>query len=561
MLRAGGAVLALCCVGVAWARGAEHPIRPGDSPQAILDAAEAGDTLVFLPGLHEHAPGRHRSILSVDKPIDIELRSGATLRLADGCCRPGTNGEITVDQDSQPGKLDDLEVGGSFVRSTPTTSGPELYGATVYTLVIEKAGDGGAADTFRWGDGKLFDTPNRGVAITGDWQDLSQGVKVRFASRTGHRAGSLWFVSYGGPAAYGIRIGHGTQKDPIENVVVRGLGTIDLNSAHNAQPSGLVRDINACILVHGRVRNVRVEGITMTNTMRSVMCYGEHTGTMLPGGGTEGGESFDAENITIERTRTLNPAGAAYLLGHPSHRGRLRNVICNHNFIETALTAIEPNFNLDGYEVIGNVIKSEGQAIHCWRHSRNGTVADNLRIHDITGKPVVVVNAPRGWQAPEPPVQWNNRNHLADPAVAAASRSPVWSLTFRYGNARPLDAGPRGHCRATFTSAGTVRIESTGRAGSAGPRDLVLFESRSLDRERLDAIAAAAEAALKEPPLTRRGAHEDGSFLRLDRVGDSPTRVFHGQLDRFSDAPPAMLAFIRLVNGLLPENERIPLER
>lgn len=81
--------------------------------------------------------------------------------------------------------------------------------------------------------------------------------------------------------------------------------------------------------------------------------------------------------------------------------------------METALTAIEPNFNLDGYEVIGNVIRSDGQAIHCWRHSRNGTVADNLRVGDNTNKPVVVVNAPRGWQAPEPPAQRNNRNHLA----------------------------------------------------------------------------------------------------------------------------------------------------
>lgn len=29
-------------------------------------------------------------------------------------------------------------------------------------------------------------------------------------------------------------------------------------------------------------------------------------------------------------------------------------------------------------------------------------------------KPVVVVNAPRGWQPPEPPVLRNNRNHLSD---------------------------------------------------------------------------------------------------------------------------------------------------
>jgi hypothetical protein len=71
--------------------------------------------------------------------------------------------------------------------------------------------------------------------------------------------------------------------------------------------------------------------------------------------------------------------------------------------------------------VIGNVIKSGGQAIHCWRYSRNGVVADNLRIHDNTNLPVVVVNAPGGWQAPEPPVQRNNRNHLSQ---SSASEKP-----------------------------------------------------------------------------------------------------------------------------------------
>ena len=395
----------------------EHRIRPGEAPQAVVDAAKPGDRITFLPGLHQHPLGRHSSIVYVDKPLHIELQAGATLKLADGACRAGHSGEITVDQDARQGKRDDLEVGGSFQKltaeSTATATGPELYGATVFTVIIDQAGSAGGTDTFRWGDGKLFDTPHRGIPITGDWQQLSHGVQIRFSSVSGHQQGSLWFVSFGGPPAWGIRIGHGTQAEYIENVTISGQGTIDLNSAANAQPSGLVKDINACVLVHGRVRNVRVEGITMTNTMRSVMCYGEHTGRMLQGGGTEGGESFDAENITIERTRTINPGGAAYLLGHPSHRGQLRNVRCNQNYMETALTAIEPNFNLDGYEVIGNVIRSDGQAIHCWRHSRNGTIADNLRVGDSTNKPVVVVNAPRGWQAPEPPVQRNNRNHLS----------------------------------------------------------------------------------------------------------------------------------------------------
>ncbi|MFM7073067.1 MAG: hypothetical protein ACKO38_14870 [Planctomycetota bacterium] len=382
-----------------------------------LDRAAPGDRLVFLPGVHEHGLGKHRAMLFVDKSVEIELRARAVLRLAPGTCKREAIGEITTDQDAGK-KLDDLEVGGEFDVTRAAVDGPEAYGAVIYTLVIDGIGVDGQPDTFAWGDGRIFDTPHKQIPITGDWQALSNGVKIRFASRTGHSRGSLWFVSYDGPEAYGIRIGHGTHKDYIENVRIFGLGEIDLNSPRNAQPSGLVKEINACVLVHGRVRGVVVEGITMTNTNRSVMCYGEHTGAMLPGGKTGPGESFDAENIVVRRTRTLNPQGAAYLFGHPSHRGRLRNVECVENYMETGKTALEPNFNLDGYKVIGNVIKSDGQAIHCWRYSQNGVVADNLRIHDNTGKPVVVVNSPRGWQPPAPPVLRNNRNHLSDPPAS-----------------------------------------------------------------------------------------------------------------------------------------------
>lgn len=388
-------------------------VRPGDVPQEVIDRAAPGDRLVFLPGLHQHGLGKHRSILYVDKAIEIELQSGATLQLAPDVCRLEPEGEITTDQDAGK-KLDDLEIGGRFDLSRPAVDGPEAYGNTIYTILIDSVGENGAPDTFAWGDGRLFDTPQRNVAVTGDWQELSHGVKIRFGSRTGHSLRSLWFVSYDGPEAYGIRIGHGRQPEYIENVRIVGQGTIDMNALHNALPSGLVKNINACVLIHGRVRNVLVEGITMSDTMRSVMAYGEHTGEFLPGGAVGPGESFDAENITVQRTRTLNPRGSGYLFGHPSFRGRIRNVRCLQNYMETALTAIEPNFRLDGYEVIGNVIKSDGQAIHCWRRSTNGVISDNLRIHDNTGKPVVVVNSPRGWEPPDPPVLRNNRNHLGD---------------------------------------------------------------------------------------------------------------------------------------------------
>jgi hypothetical protein len=251
-------------------------------------------------------------------------------------------------------------------------------------------------------------------------------VKIRFGKTTGHNKGSVWFSTYDGPAAYGIRIGYGRQPDYISGVRITGKGTIDMNASHNVQPGFLVKDINACVLVHGRVRNVLVEGITMQDTNRSVMCYGEHSGKFLPGGEVGPGESFDAENITILQTRTLNPNGAAYLLGHPSFRGKLRNVKCNYNYMETGVTAIEPNFNLDGYEVIGNVIKSGGEfgVIHCWRYSKNGVITDNLRIHDYTTKPVVALGAPKGWQSPERPVMRDNRNHLSEFPGRASTQPP-----------------------------------------------------------------------------------------------------------------------------------------
>jgi hypothetical protein len=400
---------------------AEHSINPGDNPQTVIDRAAPGDTLIFLPGLHQHGLSRHRSLLYVDKPIHIELRDGATLKLADHSTKLEAAPEITTDQDAGK-KLDDLEVGGSF----------DLIKPCIFTIRIDSEGTDGKPDTFAWGvfesadnpqgtaklppsSSKFAETPHQRVPITGQWQTLAHGVQIRFGSSTGHNKGSTWFSTYDGPAAYGIRIGHGRQADYIEDVRITGKGTIDMNALHNVQPGFLVKDINACVLVHGRARRILIEGITMTDTNRSVMCYGEHSGDFLPGGKTGPGESFDAEDITIQRTRTINPNGAAYLLGHPSFRGHLRNVKCNYNYMETGVTAIEPNFNLDGYEVIGNVIKSGGGAIHCWRCSRNGVVADNLRIDDVTGKHVVALGAPRGWESPEPPLRRNNRNLLSDP--------------------------------------------------------------------------------------------------------------------------------------------------
>jgi hypothetical protein len=375
------------------APGAEYRIEPGDDPQAILDAASPGDRLIFQPGLHERPLGRHQSMLYVDKSVHIELMEGATLRLADNQTQLLSDPEITTDHSYKT--IDDLQMGGDYDLSR---------GPMILTIRIDGAGSGGSPDTFSWGYGVRGTPQQSGIEISGGWQSIGHGIDVYFENTTGHNKGADWFISYDGPESYGIRVGHGTQQDYIEDVSITGLGTIDLNSQNNVQPSGFVKNISATVLAHGRVRNVHVEGITMTNTMRSVMAYGEHTGEFLQGGDVGPGESFDAEGLTILSTHTDNPDGGearGYLLGHPSHRGKLTDVVCNFNTMVTNATALEPNFQLDQYEVIGNLIQSNGQAVHCWRKSTNGLVEDNVRLGNTSGKAVVVNNAPSGWERSE----------------------------------------------------------------------------------------------------------------------------------------------------------------
>jgi hypothetical protein len=190
-----------------WAQAAEHRVELGESPQAALDRAAAGDKLVFLPGLHQHRLGKHRALLYVDKPVEIELQQGATLKLADGETQLEAEPEITTDQDAAK-KLDDLAMGGQFDRSRPAS----------YTLRIDGVGQEGQPDTCAWGvfhtvanpqgttnrarsESNFSEPPFTTLAITGEWQELNHGVKVRFGSPTGHSQGSLWFVSYDGPEA------------------------------------------------------------------------------------------------------------------------------------------------------------------------------------------------------------------------------------------------------------------------------------------------------------------------------------------------------------------------
>ena len=98
------------------------------------------------------------------------------------------------------------------------------------------------------------------------------------------------------------------------------------------------------------------------------------------------------------------------------HQGRLAACIAAALLMAgCASNTVQPLYGWEGYQPqVYEHLKSGGNAIHCWRHSANGVIADNVRIHDNTGKPVVITGAPAGWAKPEPPVLRNNRNQLSD---------------------------------------------------------------------------------------------------------------------------------------------------
>lgn len=78
--------------------------------------------------------------------------------------------------------LDDFEVGGSYSLEQDLT----------YTVEIDATG---TPDTFRWkseeeeGEGEWEAS---GVEITGDWQELENGIFIKFSATTGHTLGDTW---------------------------------------------------------------------------------------------------------------------------------------------------------------------------------------------------------------------------------------------------------------------------------------------------------------------------------------------------------------------------------
>ncbi|WP_417832773.1 hypothetical protein [Terasakiella sp.] len=385
-------------------------IYPNINPQVVFDATDAGSLIRFLPGLHEWGINNNsrteNAILYVHKPMSIELMAGATLRLADGTVTLSTEPEIIKNQGVVG--LDDFAMG----DTSNYTGGVKRD----YYVIIDGTG---SPNTFKWGyfnEDNTYTLKASGVSITGSEQTLDDGVKIKFTNLTGHTFNSAYFICYDGSSQFGIRVGKGFHTDYIEDVKIFGEGTIDLNRDNNVQTSLLAIETASCVYVHGRVRNCDILDIKMINSHRTVMAYGDHNGTYGIGGTVIGGESFDIEHLNILRTTNINLAvgDGCVELGHPEHRGVMKYVRCNDNYIKSLNTPIECNYCLREYEVLNNKIEgwsNGGYAIHCWRRSDNGLIMGNVLMNDPTGtKGMVQINAPVGWESAQNIRQFNNYN-------------------------------------------------------------------------------------------------------------------------------------------------------
>jgi hypothetical protein len=371
-------------------------ISAGEDFATIIAALNPGDYAQFLPGIHEGTLDANDALITVDKSLNIEFMSGATLKLADNSTSLGAAEFIN----------NILPAAAGSVSGTYTGSNTAQFWVKVTT--------NGTPDKFSWAKvSGLNDAEptytTTAVNITGSPQLLSDGISITFTSTTGNTLGSGFIISI--PCTYhGVRVGTGLQSSYIENVKIFGLGTIDMNWTNNLDPELYSFNLPSAVLFHGRVRKVGVYGLQLKDAHRAVMAYGEHDGTYNAGGSTTGGTSYDAEFVDIISCDVpyMQTSQAGFLLGHPSHRGTLKYVRVMNNILDTDLNSIECNFNLDNYKVINNWVRTRNYAyaIHCWRKSQNGLIAENVQY--ISAATLVQQSAPSGWDLPSNITVYNN---------------------------------------------------------------------------------------------------------------------------------------------------------
>jgi hypothetical protein len=379
-----------------------HYINTTDNPQTIYNAGAIGDKFVFVKGEHIHNPINNGAILYANKKSTIEIALGAVLKVADNSTTFNITAEIIKNFSNVVITLDDLTVGGTYDNTI----------ASVYGIQIDSVG---GVDTFKWTrfwNGGFTTWQAINVPITGGVQVLEKGITIQFGAVTGHNLDSLWMPCYGVNPFYGIRVGMGLQEAYIDSVTISGKGTIDLNMANQFAHNEYTKTLPSCILVNGRVSNIKAEEITMINGARPIQMYGEHTGIYNLDGTTTGGTTYDVDGIIVKNTK-INSCSVGHIFGFPEHRGKVKNLSFYGNSSMNTGVLVELNHGLESYNIYGNVYNmvSARQMFTCWRHSKNGTIHDNIMMGDTTGLIALVTFAsPTTWEKPEGCQEYNNLN-------------------------------------------------------------------------------------------------------------------------------------------------------
>jgi hypothetical protein len=399
-----------------------HYVEPGDDAQAIVDAATAGDVIYFMPGLHDLPLQANFACVYITKQLYIYLSAGCTVRC----------------QDTQAGLLQvtppEITQGTGGVEVWPWYAGyPKLNDllarpATTVTGLVNKRvkiSSAGTPDAFQVGTTTdvtaLVPAPSGSATnITGGWQDIGDGIEIKFNATTGHTVGDEWYLGTTGEPVWVFRIGDGTQVTPIEGVVIFGPGKIDGNQTNQVITNILAADISACICIDGRVNDTRILGVELVNSERPVMAFGRNDGTFYLYGETDG-EDFNVNNLVIDGIHA-HDCQKAVLWGHPAKRGRQNGMILrNSRVFVIDEPAVEPNFRCQGFMITNNEFECQtgGKVIHLWRGGSYGIIADNI-VYDNSTATFVDTTTPPGWPTATDITQENNIN------VETEQTSFVW---------------------------------------------------------------------------------------------------------------------------------------
>lgn len=451
-------------------------VRPGQNPQPIIDAAPAGSTVVFLEGEHalDVAPIT-RACVYIGKSLNIVLQ-GARLRVKNAQATYST-----VTPAVTPAGSAGVEVWPWYIAVPVLNDLQARPVSSVTSLTTKRIKISGTGTPDRFQVGTTADvtvpitTPASGseINITGGWQNIGDGIEIRFNATTGHTLNDEWFLGTTGQPVYVFRVGTGFQASPITDVVFSGSGTLDGNYANQVFTNILAVDISAGILIDGRVEDVVIKDLEIINTERPVMAYGRNSGSFSAGGATAGGQSFNCNRLVIDNIYAHDCKGAV-LIGHPAKRGRQNDIrITDCRIASTRGPAIEPNFRTQGFLISGNVLTCPAgvSPIHLWRGGSQGLIASNIGV-DITTGALVDSSTPSGWPAASGVTQANNAL-VTTLQVSPGDSNPYWTV-LSAGSVLPfahfsLDGSPgdsRGNMTGTLTAGSYGAALPTGSLGS-----------------------------------------------------------------------------------------------